>query len=264
MAGSLDFEASTVNYIMTLQADDGSGGVATTLVLVDVTNVNEAPEFASGSYAFNVAEDAALGAAVGSVSATDPDLTSDTLTYSITAGNGDGKFAINSGSGAITVAATLDYETTASYSLTVQADDGNGGRDTATVHVSVTDVDEDATRSGAVSLGAQNPDKGVQILRGYSLDKANGDEVDYYTFTTDARYTLGLGVRDQTINLDCWLEDSDGNVVLQSGPPVDPDKDQTIEWLKTTIYAGTYYIKVEAMEDGQTGYYIRFGLTEPE
>lgn len=60
-------------------------------------------------------------------------------------------------------------------------------------------------------------------------------------------------MRDQTIDLDCWLEDADGNTIIQSGPPVDPKKDQTIERLKATIDAGTYYIRVEAMEDGQTG-----------
>ena len=120
--------------------------------------------------------------------------------------------------------------------------------------------DPDGTREGAVSLGAQSPESGRQFFYDKSLDRASGDTVDYYTFTTDGRYTLGLGVRDQTIDLDCWLEDSDGNTIIQSGPPVDPNKDQTIEWLKVTIDAGTYYIKVQAMEDGATGYYIRLGL----
>ena len=95
-------------------------------------------------------------------------------------------------------------------------------------------------------------------------ETAYGDGVDYYTFTTDGRYTLGLEVREQSIDLDSWLEDADGNAVIQSGPPADPNKDQTIEWLKTTIHVGTYYIKVEAMEDGQTDYYLRCGLTAPE
>ncbi len=120
--------------------------------------------------------------------------------------------------------------------------------------------DPDGTREGAVSLGEQSPDRGRQFFYDKSLDRAAGDGVDYYTFSTAGRYTLGLGVRDQTIDLDSWLEDSDGNTVAQSGPPIDPSKDQTIEWLKATIDAGTYYIKVEAAEDGATGYYLRFGL----
>ena len=229
-----------------------------------VSQANRPPEFGSASYDFSVAEDAASGAAVGTVSATDAD--NDSITYSITAGNGDGKFAIDASTGAITTAGALDYETDTSYALTVQADDSNGGTTTATVNINVTDVSEDpdGTREGAVSLGEQSPDNGRQFFLDKSLDRANGDRVDYYTFTTDARYTLGLGVRDQSINLDSWLEDADGNTIIQSGPPVDPNKDQTIEWLKTTIDAGTYYIRIEAMEDGRTDYYIRLGLETPE
>ena len=121
--------------------------------------------------------------------------------------------------------------------------------------------DPDGARDGAVSLGAQSPDKGRQFFYDKSLDRANGDGVDYYTFTTDDRYTLGLGARDQTIELKVALEDANGNVVGTAGPPADPNKDQVyIEWLQITIDAGTYYVRVEALEDGQTSYYLRFGL----
>ena len=88
--------------------------------------------------------------------------------------------------------------------------------------------------------------------------------VDYYSFTTDGRYVLGLGVRDQSVELKVVLENTDGSVVGVAGPPKNPDLDQVyIEWLKTTIDAGMYYIRVEALGDGQTDYYIRFGLTTP-
>ena len=101
------------------------------------------PEFGQDSYTFEVPEDAAVGDAVGTVSATDPD-EADNLTYSITAGNEDGKFAIDASTGTITVAVALDYETTSEYTLTVEVSDGNGGTDTAAVTVTVTDVAEDA------------------------------------------------------------------------------------------------------------------------
>ncbi len=109
----------------------------------DVTTeaCNQHPVFGADPYAFSIAENSANGTAVGTVSATDDD-TTDTVTYSITAGNGDSKFAISSTSGAITVAGALNYENLASYSLTVQASDGRGGRDTATVNVTVTNVPE--------------------------------------------------------------------------------------------------------------------------
>ena len=88
---------------------------------------------------FAIAENAAVGSAVGTASATDAD--GDSITYSISAGNGGGEFAIDAASGAITLAAALDYEKTTSHALTVTANDGNhAGTDTASVTVSVTDV----------------------------------------------------------------------------------------------------------------------------
>ena len=64
------------------------------------------------------------------------------MSYSITADDSDGKFAIDPSTGEITVAGALDYETTESYRLTAQASDGNDGSATATVEISVTDVAE--------------------------------------------------------------------------------------------------------------------------
>ena len=102
---------------------------------------NHAPAFGAASYAFSVAENAAEDDAVGSVSATDPNA-DDTVTYAITAGNTGNAFAIDAANGAITVAAALDHATTASYTLTVQADDGNSGQTSVTVTVTVTEVVE--------------------------------------------------------------------------------------------------------------------------
>ena len=101
-----------------------------------------APVFDPTSYTFSVREDAELDDEVGTVTATDED-TDDDLTYSITAGNEEGKFEIDEDSGAVTVAGALDHETTPSYTLTMQVDDGNGGTATATVTITVTDVAED-------------------------------------------------------------------------------------------------------------------------
>ncbi len=125
-------------------------------------------------------------------------------------------------------------------------------------------ADADSVRAGAVSLGAQSPDRGRQFFRGKSLDRANGDAVDYYSFTTDGRYRLGLGVRGQSVELKAVLEDADGEVVGIAGPPSDPTKEQVYnEWLHQVIEPGTYYVRVEALEDGATDYFLRFGLKAP-
>ncbi|NIW77560.1 MAG: hypothetical protein GWN08_20320, partial [Gemmatimonadetes bacterium] len=68
------------------------------------------------------------------------------LTYSITAGNTGGAFAIDAATGEITVAnpAALDFETTPTFNLTVEVtDDGTPNlSDTATITIDLTDVND--------------------------------------------------------------------------------------------------------------------------
>ncbi len=85
------------------------------------------PAFGSTSYSFSVTGDAAVGAAVGTVSAADAG--GDAVTYSITAGHGDGKFAIDAGTGKITVAGDLSAAAGTSSTLTVEAVDESGDGD---------------------------------------------------------------------------------------------------------------------------------------
>ena len=121
---------------------DGKGYEATWGAAAETTGTcNNVPAFGEESYAFSIAEDAALDAAVGSVSATDDD-TGDTLTYAFTDEDTVEKFTIASATGAITVAVALDYETTPSYTLSVQVNDGNGGTASAEVVITVTNVPE--------------------------------------------------------------------------------------------------------------------------
>ena len=100
---------------------------------------NTAPAFGSSTYAFSVAETTSTWTIIGTVAATDED--GDTVSHYITAGNGAGKFNIDLHIGLILIWKALDYETTSSYTLTVEARDGNGGVDTATVTITVTDVE---------------------------------------------------------------------------------------------------------------------------
>ena len=83
-----------------------------------------------------------MGATVGTATGSDPD--GDPLTYSISAGNSAGLFAIGSSSGAITVAGALDYETTQSYTLTVAVVDTGSATASADFTVTVTDTNDHA------------------------------------------------------------------------------------------------------------------------
>ena len=95
------------------------------------------PTFGTTSYDFSVPADAELGAVVGNISATGS-LTDDVVTYSITGGDGDGRFAINESAGRITVAGDLSPHIGTSFSLTVEASDDSGGAATVVVNIEVT------------------------------------------------------------------------------------------------------------------------------
>ena len=96
--------------------------------------------FASGSFTFTVAENAAAGSLVGVTDAGEG-----TVSYGLS-GIGAGSFSID-GNGRITVVSgsSLDFETTPSYTLTVTATDSLDATDTATVNIGVANVDEDGT-----------------------------------------------------------------------------------------------------------------------
>ncbi len=171
-------------------------------------NRNRAPAFGASSYTFSVREDASTGDAVGSVSATDADA-GDTVTYSITAGNADGKFAVNGSTGAITVAGALDYETTASYTLTAQAADGNGGTTTVSVAISVTDVVE--------------PSVGPSITISGLVTTLGKGESDEFTVTatlgqdTTGIFLIALLTSGSGISLNSGCTSGDRTVILPIG-----------------------------------------------
>ena len=173
--------AGSYTLTATAYAESGLAGdeLGTLEISFTVTQANRAPQFGSATYNFSVAEDAATGAAVGTVSATDAD--NDGITYSIESGNGDAKFAIDGSSGAITTAGALDHEITPSYALTVQADDGNGGTATATVNVTVTDVDESTAGplTGFTLVDASNQSVLATLTAGTSVELADPNGGSY-------------------------------------------------------------------------------------
>ncbi|MCP4965416.1 MAG: hypothetical protein GY926_09290 [bacterium] len=135
LTGALDYESAS-EHLLTVSVSDGHL-TADATVVIKVTDVNETP-VVDDDLAASVAEDAAVGTGIGTVSATDPD--SDVLQYSIAAGNEGGLFSIDD-DGAVTLTGALDYETSSQHVLAVTVSDGHLS-DTARVTVNVTNVDE--------------------------------------------------------------------------------------------------------------------------
>jgi hypothetical protein len=132
--GYLDFE-TTASYQLTVEASDGFSSAYAT-VNITVNDVPEAPVFDPATYSVSVAEDAY--GAILQLLATDPQ--DDLLTYTITGGDTDSVFSIDS-DGQLEVFGSLDYETTTSYQLTVEVSDGVETA-TATVDITVTNGPE--------------------------------------------------------------------------------------------------------------------------
>jgi hypothetical protein len=140
-------------YDVTVQVSDGQGGTDTQAIAVTVANVNEAPTDLALS-ANTVAEHAANGTVVGTVSGSDVD-TGDTKTYSLT-DNAGGRFAINSSTGQLTVAnaSLLNYESATSHTVTARVTDSGGLTYDETFTINVTDVNEAAPRITSNGGGA--------------------------------------------------------------------------------------------------------------
>ena len=169
--GALDYENPSDqnadgDYEFSIQVQDTAGAVDTVAVSMTLQDVNEAPVFENAG-PFSVQENTTAGGSVGDSNANDGDggTTDADLTYSITGGTGFGLFEINLTTGAITVknSGTLDYETTASYTVDVTATDVT---DTALTTVqsytiTITDQNEapefDNTNTLSIAEGATSP-----------------------------------------------------------------------------------------------------------
>ncbi len=148
----------------TFQVDDGHGGTDTATVTLTVEPINDAPEVDAAT--FTVPENSPNGTSVGMVTFTDPD-SGQSHTFSIINGNTGGAFAINSTTGEITVAnsAALDFETTPSFSLTVQVtDDGSPVLSgSATITVNLTNANDPPVVNSATFTVAENSPNGTVI-----------------------------------------------------------------------------------------------------
>ena len=160
-ATKLDREAKAT-YMVTVTATDPGGlsdSVDVTIKLTDVDEVpgitrkdaptNQSPTFPGAATTRSVPENTVAGQDIGApVAAIDAD--NDALTYALS-GTDAAAFDIISASGQLQTKAALDYETKASYSVTVTATDSGGLSDSIDVTITVTDVDENVAPEFAAS-----------------------------------------------------------------------------------------------------------------
>jgi len=149
-------------------AEDRDHGVGLTLEWAEDTAssiVTAAPNQAPTDVSLDdarVDENQAVGAAVGTLSTTDPDA-ADMHVYRLVAGAGDRDNASFQIAGPVLrTKAVFDYETKNSYGIRVQTDDGDGGTYEEALTITITDVNEAPTDVAlSASTVAENTDTGT-------------------------------------------------------------------------------------------------------
>ncbi|NQZ77545.1 MAG: T9SS type A sorting domain-containing protein, partial [Ekhidna sp.] len=166
----LDFE-TTASYAFTLTAIDALGAVSTEELIIEVTDVNEAPIVTDAD--FMIDELVEAGTEVGIIEFSDPE--GDDLTVSIVAGNTGDAFAVdNNGVLTVNLAEPLDIDDNPNFSLTIDVSDGEFIT-SATVSVDLLDVNESPIVEDAVFEINGRPDQGAEVGSLVFSDPENDD-----------------------------------------------------------------------------------------
>ncbi|WP_232105496.1 Calx-beta domain-containing protein [Gimesia panareensis] len=172
-ATSLDDNKAT--YTFTVRATETSSPYqsAYATVTVNVAQVNDDPYFNPDTYSWQGPENTAIGTVLiagddatsgDHIHTHDPDDTNLTYSFSSTVPSEvTSHFSINSQTGAITLIGELDYETQSSYSFQIKVSDPAGATDTATVTITVEDVEEPPVFVNPIVIDVNENVSGVVI-----------------------------------------------------------------------------------------------------
>jgi len=143
LVSALDAETAS-SHTVTIRASSDDSSFNEGDFVISVLDVDEFPLTSVTDLdptTNTVDENSAIGTLTGiSAFASDPDVT-DGVSYSLT-NDANGRFTIDASTGIVTVSATLDAETAASHTITVQASSTRSGTTSADFVISVNDLNE--------------------------------------------------------------------------------------------------------------------------
>jgi hypothetical protein len=197
LVSALDYETAA-SYQLTVAMEDGTNTL-TEVITVNVTDINEAPTVTTALTASSFAENVAIGTTIATSAASDPE--SSTINYSLS-GTGSENFNVDA-NGNITLANSLDYETTAFYTITLTASDGtNSTLETITINVGdVTEINALATT--LANSGAALPESS-SLGTAVASSSINNPDSEIITYTLS-----GAGSENFSV-------DSSGNVTTNA------------------------------------------------
>jgi Ca2+-binding RTX toxin-like protein len=193
-----------------------------------VVNINDADEFDASVpvdtnvAANSVAEDAVIGTVVGITAlSSDADATNNVVTYSLSNSAG-GRFAIDSITGVVTVAAGLDFEAGAAQQIEVTANSTDGSSSAQTFTVNLTNVNE-----GPVAVADAGAAQGENVVNAVFDVLANDIDPDNVraeltTAVVSAAVTSGNAAINGLANASSLFSvNGNGDIVFNPGTALD-------------------------------------------
>uniref|UniRef100_A0A2K6PPR7 FAT atypical cadherin 4 n=1 Tax=Rhinopithecus roxellana TaxID=61622 RepID=A0A2K6PPR7_RHIRO len=186
------------NFYITVTAKDKGNPPLSSQATVEITVTEEnyhTPEFSQSHMSATIPESHSVGSIVRTVSARDRDAAMNGLIkYSISSGNEEGIFAINSSTGILTLAKALDYELCQKHEMTISAIDGGWVARTGycSVTINVIDVNDNSpvflsddyfptvlenapSGTTVIHLNATDADSGTNAVIAYTVQSSDSD-----------------------------------------------------------------------------------------
>ncbi|XP_031235433.1 cadherin-20 isoform X3 [Mastomys coucha] len=178
----------------------------TTTVHISVEDVDEPPVFEPGFYFVEVPEDVTIGTTIQIISAKDPDVTNNSIRYSIDRGSDPGRFFyVDITTGALMTARPLDREEFSWHNITVLAMEMNNPSQVGSVAVTikVLDVNDNAPEFPRFyeAFICENAKAGqlIQTVSAVDQDDPHNGQHFYYTLAPEAANNPNFTVRDNQV-----------------------------------------------------------------
>lgn len=198
---ALNYEVTSSFPLTVRVTDNGTGFLwSQATVTINLNNVNENPVISN--QAFSVIQSASNGTIVGTVAASDPDQ-GQSLSFSITAGNTNSVFFINSASGNITVANSTGLSV-GSYNLTVRATDNGSPILWSAATVTIT-VNPSANQPPVITNQsfnvAQNAPNGTLVGTVVASDPNAGQALSYSIISGNSNTAFSINTTNGNLSV---------------------------------------------------------------
>ncbi|XP_075318484.1 protocadherin-23 [Odontesthes bonariensis] len=184
---ALDKQTASVKLSITAQDGEGFTSAKPAEVTVNVLRSARAPAvFQRSRYSFTVPEDALSGTSVGTVEASDPTDSTETIYYRISSGDPQSLFSVHPKSGLISNIKPLDHESQPYALLVLQSyTDTSPVYSTTQVNITIADLNDNAPvfpkSSDAITVSQNTlPGTVLFIAHAHDYDSGANGRVQYY------------------------------------------------------------------------------------